>query len=108
MPPRKRTTKKAAAAVEPEVESTYEGPKWPLLKREYLSTRSLAADSQYAGPVVRDLRARLGLDAAGVFDGEVRDAVLAFQRGAGLPETGVVTSADWEALHTEPAASDGE
>jgi peptidoglycan hydrolase-like protein with peptidoglycan-binding domain len=103
MPPRKRAEKK----VEPEQEAPaeveeYAGPKWPLLKREYLSERTLSRKGVHTGQVVQDLRQRLGLEPAGVYDAEVRAAVVTFQQDTGREVTGVVTSEDWEALHSQP------
>lgn len=88
MPPRKRRTKKIAA---PKTSS------WPLQDGFYLSSRSIQRRAISAGPAVALLRERLGLG-GGDYDAVTRHAVIAAQRAAEVPATGVVTEVDWDLI----------
>lgn len=71
---------------------------WSQPKGTYLARRSLSRSAVDRGPAVEVLRQALGLIPRGVYDGVVREAVLEAQEKAGLPQTGVVEKADWDAI----------
>ena len=58
------------------------------------------AKLQYLLSVLREFIPDLpALTQSGVFDAATRNAVLAFQRFSGLPETGIVGAATWDAIY---------
>lgn len=101
MPPRKRAAKKAAA----KRTTPYDGPEFPLAAEGYLATTSVPRNATNRGIPVVMVRNALGLPPGPArFDDATRDAVMAFQTEHGLEVTGVVTRADWEAIHSATAA----
>lgn len=99
----KKTTAKKAAAPRRAVPD-YKGPSFPLDSDGYLSTSSMPGNSTSRGGVVVQVSRALGLRPRPVYDDEVREAVMAFQREHGLEVTGVVARNDWETLFSAPAS----
>lgn len=99
MPP--RTRKKAAA-------KPARTP-WQFAEGKYLATPSINRNSVSAGSSVLALREALGLG-VGVYDGVVRERVMAEQEAAGLPITGVVTGDDWDVIvnKAKPKKAEGD
>ncbi|MDQ3648482.1 MAG: peptidoglycan DD-metalloendopeptidase family protein, partial [Actinomycetota bacterium] len=64
----------------------------------------LPLSSGYEGDLVAALQQGLGVDADGIFGPITEGAVKAFQRRAGLPVTGVVDPATWQALFSGVAS----
>ena len=71
--------------------------RWALKGEKYLSVKSIAPNSVSKGASVDMLRNALGLR-GGDFDWDTREAVMQAQDRLGLPVTGVVTEADWDAI----------
>jgi hypothetical protein len=60
------------------------------------------------GPVVTAVQRAIGTTADGSFGPATRDALLAWQAGHGVPQTGVVDAATWRALLYDAAPPAGE
>lgn len=71
--------------------------RWPFKGGKYLSVRTIAPNGVSTGASVDTLRNSLGLR-SGTFDGQTQAAVMEAQQRLGLPVTGVVTEADWDAI----------
>lgn len=80
---------------------------WPLKGERYLSTPAVAPNSVSTGASVDTLRTALDAPGSGPFDGALREAVMDAQERLGLPVTGVVTEADWDAIVNPPRKGRG-
>lgn len=86
---------------------------FPIAGDSYFSVPVTSPRSVSSGGAVRELQAALGLEEDGQYGPATREAVLAAQKKAGVPLTGVVSADDWDVLvngakpeATEPSAEE--